>query len=279
MPLPAGDAARLGRHRRADPGLDARHQLRVHLGGLPRGAGQIPVHAARPRGRVRHAGLLRPVADADADHHRPAAQGRAARRQPDGARRTGSARFHAGFERGFERMRDGYVGLLDGAARTPRSSCRSSPCWCLRSAARMFTLVGRDFFPADRRRPDPAACPRAGRHPDRGDRADLPGGRGQDPRDHPRAAIATLIVDNIGLPARAYNLAFTDGSTIGVNDGVILVSLKEGHAPTADYVRKLREVLPAAFPGGDVLFPGRRHRHPDPQLRPAGADRRAHRRL
>jgi multidrug efflux pump subunit AcrB len=33
---------------------------------------------------------------------------------------------------------------------------------------------------------------------------------------------------------------------------VILVSLKEGHAPTARYVRKLREVLPAAFP--DVSF-------------------------
>ena len=61
-----------------------------------------------------------------------------------------------------------------------------------------------------------------------------------------------LIVDNIGLPARAYNLAFTDGSTIGANDGVIMVSLKEGHAPTADYVRKLREVLPTAFP--DVTF-------------------------
>jgi len=54
------------------------------------------------------------------------------------------------------------------------------------------------------------------------------------------------------LPARAYNLAFTDGSTIGVNDGVILVSLKDGHAPTAGYVRKLREALPAAFP--DVVF-------------------------
>ena len=27
-----------------------------------------------------------------------------------------------------------------------------------------------------------------------------------------------------------------------------MVALKEGHAPTADYVRKLREVLPAAFP-------------------------------
>ena len=62
-----------------------------------------------------------------------------------------------------------------------------------------------------------------------------------------------LIVDNIGLPARAYNLAFADGSTIGINDGTILVSLKEGHAPTAEYVRKLREALPAAFPE-DVFY-------------------------
>lgn len=38
-----------------------------------------------------------------------------------------------------------------------------------------------------------------------------------------------------------YNLSFADGSTIGVNDGVILVSLKDGHAPTANYVRKLRQ--------------------------------------
>jgi hypothetical protein len=27
-----------------------------------------------------------------------------------------------------------------------------------------------------------------------------------------------------------------------------MASLKDGHAPTADYVRKLRQVLPAAFP-------------------------------
>jgi multidrug efflux pump subunit AcrB len=61
-----------------------------------------------------------------------------------------------------------------------------------------------------------------------------------------------LIVDDIGIPARAYNLAFTDGSTINANDGSILVALKEGHAPTAGYVRKLREALPAAFP--EVTF-------------------------
>src|SRR5208337_3282778 len=63
-----------------------------------------------------------------------------------------------------------------------------------------------------------------------------------------------LIVDNIGLPARLYNLAFADGTTIGVNDGVIQVSLKEGHAPTAEYVHKLREVLPAAFPEEIIYF-------------------------
>jgi multidrug efflux pump subunit AcrB len=62
-----------------------------------------------------------------------------------------------------------------------------------------------------------------------------------------------LIVDNIGLPARAYNLAFADGSTIGINDGVIQVALKEGHKPTADYIKKLRQVLPAAFPE-DVFY-------------------------
>jgi multidrug efflux system outer membrane protein len=38
-----------------------------------------------------------------------------------------------------------------------------------------------------RRRPDPASCPRPAGHPDREDRADLPGGRGQDPRGHSRA--------------------------------------------------------------------------------------------
>ena len=42
-------------------------------------------------------------------------------------------------------------------------------------------------------------------------------------------------------------------TAIGVNDGVILVPLKEGHAPTADYVKKLREALPAAFPE-DIFY-------------------------
>src|SRR5205085_9719710 len=48
-------------------------------------------------------------------------------------------------------------------------------------------------------------------------------------------------------------LASTDGSTISVNDGVVPVSLKDAHRPTAAYVRKLREALPAAFPE-DIFY-------------------------
>jgi multidrug efflux pump subunit AcrB len=61
-----------------------------------------------------------------------------------------------------------------------------------------------------------------------------------------------LVLDNIGLPARLYNLAYTDGSAIGVNDGVIQIELGEGHAPTAEIIKKLRAELSEAFP--DVLF-------------------------
>jgi hypothetical protein len=85
-----------------------------------------------------------------------------------------------------------------------------------------------------------------------------------------------LVIDNIGLPARTYNLAFVDGSTIGINDGVIQVALKEGHKPTADYIRKLRQVLPAATVAGGrrgtyLLFQDARQR-PDGLLsQPAAA--------
>src|SRR6202041_3803964 len=74
-----------------------------------------------------------------------------------------------------------------------------------------------------------------------------------DPRGH-SGSRSRPLVDDIGVPQRTYNLAFTDGSTINANDGVVLVSLKEGHAPPADYVRRLREVLPAAFPSVTFYF-------------------------
>ncbi len=71
-------------------------------------------------------------------------------------------------------------------------------------------------------------------------------------RDIIPASERDLIMDDIGLPQRLYNLAFTDDTIIGVNDGTIQVALKPDHKPTQDYVSKLRNQLPGAFP--DLLF-------------------------
>jgi multidrug efflux pump subunit AcrB len=117
----------------------------------------------------------------------------------------------------------------------------------------MATLVGRDFFPDI----DGGQIKLHVRAP-AATRIEATEHIFQEVEDKIREVIPEgdrdLIVDDIGLPQRVYNLAFTDGSTINVNDGVILASLKEGHAPTAGYVRKLREVLPAAFPSETFYF-------------------------
>ena len=57
------------------------------------------------------------------------------------------------------------------------------------------------------------------------------------------------ILDNIGLPYSSINLMHSTSGLIGAGDADIMVSLKPDHAPTADYVRKLRADLPRAFPG------------------------------
>jgi len=60
------------------------------------------------------------------------------------------------------------------------------------------------------------------------------------------------ILDNIGLPYSTINYMHATSGLIGAGDGDILVSLKEKHHPTADYVRELRRTLPRDFPG--VMF-------------------------
>ncbi len=62
------------------------------------------------------------------------------------------------------------------------------------------------------------------------------------------------IVDNIGLPVSVTANAYLNSGTLGPEDGDILVSLNQGHAPTADYVRQLRLILPQRFPGSTFSF-------------------------
>ncbi|MET0722918.1 MAG: efflux RND transporter permease subunit, partial [Tardiphaga sp.] len=173
------------------------------------------------------------------------------RRHGEGAPRGLFARFSAAFDRGFERLRDGYSKLLTALLRR-KAIVPVVAVLILGLGGVMVTFVGRDFFPLI----DGGQIQLHVRAP-AGTRIESTEAVFQAVEDKIREVIPekerSLIVDNIGLPARSYNLAFADGSTIGVNDGVIQVALKEGHKPTADYVKKLRQVLPAAFPE-DVFY-------------------------
>ncbi|MCC8937740.1 efflux RND transporter permease subunit [Bradyrhizobium sp. Arg68] len=161
-------------------------------------------------------------------------------------------RISAAFERGFERLRDGYATLLVLLLRR-KAIVPIAAVVILGLGVTMLSLVGRDFFPLI----DGGQIQLHVRAP-AGTRIESTEAIFQKVEDKIREVIPekdrALIVDNIGLPARAYNLAFADGSTIGVNDGVILVSLKDGHKPTADYIRTLRQVLPQAFPEDTFYF-------------------------
>jgi multidrug efflux pump subunit AcrB len=162
------------------------------------------------------------------------------------------ARFHEASERGFERFRRGYLRVLTMLLKR-RLIIPVIAVLMLALGGVTLTVVGRDFFPDI----DAGQIKMHVRAP-AATRIEATEHIFQEVEDKIREVIPArdrdLIVDDIGVPQRPYNLAFTDGSTINVNDGVILVSLKEGHAPTGDYVRRLRQVLPAAFPSVTFYF-------------------------
>jgi multidrug efflux pump subunit AcrB len=174
------------------------------------------------------------------------------RHTQDGGPTSVFARMTAAFDRSFEHLRQGYAKLLATLLRR-RAIVPVVAVLILGLGTVMLLSVGRDFFPLI----DGGQIQLHVRAP-AGTRIESTEKIFQAVEDKIREVIPerdrSLIVDNIGLPARAYNLAFADGSTIGINDGVIQVALREGHKPTADYLKKLRQVLPAAFPEDTFYF-------------------------
>ncbi len=159
-------------------------------------------------------------------------------------------RFHDRFNQGFNRFREVYTWVLTGILRRqvtmPLIALGVVAC-----AGGMAYFTGKNFFP----QVDAGQIQLHVRTPAR-TRIERTEQYFQDIEDEVRREIQKrdlgLILDNIGLPARVYNYAFTDGTTVGVNDGQILISLNEGHVPTGDYIKKLRRTLTKKFP--DVLF-------------------------
>ena len=63
-----------------------------------------------------------------------------------------------------------------------------------------------------------------------------------------------VMLDNMGTPVSGINLSLSEGALISSADGQISIALKEGHPPTDDYVRALREVLRKAYPDQTFFF-------------------------
>ena len=170
----------------------------------------------------------------------------------EGGGRGWFSRLHQRFEQAFENMRGGYATLLNTLLRR-RIIVPIAAAAVLVLGGIMFVFVGRDFFPLI----DGGQIQLHVRAP-AGTRIEKTEQIFQAVEDKIREVIPErdrdLIVDNIGLPARSYNFAFGDGTATGLNDGIVLVALKEGHAPTQTYVEKLRQVLPAAFPESIFYF-------------------------
>jgi CzcA family heavy metal efflux pump len=161
-------------------------------------------------------------------------------------------RFQRGFEHRFEQIRHGYVQLLEKALGTPRPFLIGFLAVTLLSFL-LVPFLGQNFFPAV----DAGAmaihvrAPVGSRIEDTSAEFDRIARR---IRGTIPANELVSVVDNIGLPVSAINTTYNNSGTIGPQDGDILIQLSKDHSPTANYVKKLREDLPKAFPGTQFSF-------------------------
>jgi CzcA family heavy metal efflux pump len=154
--------------------------------------------------------------------------------------------IHAGFERGFERMREGYRGLLEAALKNRLVTVCIFGFFSVVSIA-LMPYLGQDFFPSV----------------DAGEfrlHVRAPAGTRLEETERIFSQVDALIrrtipknelhmvLDNIGLPSSGTNLALIDAAMIGPGDGEILVALTPKHAPTGSYVIALRKELHDQFP-------------------------------
>ncbi|WP_221194033.1 efflux RND transporter permease subunit [Roseateles terrae] len=162
-------------------------------------------------------------------------------------------RFQRNFEARFERVRESYRGLLTAALTHHRGFLFGFAVLVLASFA-LVPFIGSNFFP----QVDSGQILMHARVPV-GTRVEETAARFAQieaaiRRVIPPEHIETLV-DNIGLPPSSINLTYNNTGVMGSQDGDVQIALKEGHAPTADYVRQLREVLPREFPDTTFSFP------------------------
>jgi multidrug efflux pump subunit AcrB len=161
-------------------------------------------------------------------------------------------RFQRGFERGFERLRAGYHDLLALAIEHRRLFIGGFLGFITVSFL-LAPFLGRNFFP----QVDAGQMLLHVRAPI-GMRIEETAARFADVEKAIREMIppseVAAVVDNIGTYLSSINTVYNNTGTIGESDGDIQISLNPGHAPTADYVGRLRDQLPRRFPGTSFSF-------------------------
>jgi multidrug efflux pump subunit AcrB len=162
------------------------------------------------------------------------------------------SRFQRGFEAKFENIRESYRNLLAMALAHRRIFVAGFLAVIVASFA-LVPFLGSNFFPSvDSGEIALHVRPQVGTRIE--DASAMFGRIEQEIRKTVPPGELSSIVDNIGLPISSINTIYNNSGLIGYQDGDIFVSLNSNHHPTADYVRQLRERLPAAFPGTTFSF-------------------------
>ncbi|MFM0267979.1 efflux RND transporter permease subunit [Paraburkholderia sediminicola] len=162
-------------------------------------------------------------------------------------------RFQRDFEARFEKVRSAYRGLLE-LALTHRRPFVSGFLGFVALSFALVPLLGRNFFPSV----DSGQILMHVRAPV-GVRVEKTAQIFANVESAirqivPPADLGT-VVDNMGLPVSGINTAYNNTGTVGSQDGDIQIALNEGHRPTEEYVRIMRERLPREFPGVTFSFP------------------------
>jgi len=161
-------------------------------------------------------------------------------------------RFQRGFEARFAQLRSGHHEMLT-LALEHRGRFVGGFLGFIFISFLLVPFLGRDFFP----QVDGGQMLLHVRAPV-GMRIEETAARFSEVEQAIRAVIppaeVAAVADNIGTYVSSINTIYNNTGTIGESDGDIQVSLNQGHAPTAEYVKLLREQLPRRFPGMSFSF-------------------------
>ncbi len=156
------------------------------------------------------------------------------------------------FEKGFERFRSAYRGLLEVALHKRRPFA-----WgflgCCAASFLLIPQLGQDFFPnVDAGQFRLHVRARSGTRIEEAVRL-VDSVEELIRREIPAGEIGGIL-DNIGIPNSGISLSYTNSGLIGTGDADILVSLAPGHSPTEEHIRRLRIALNRSFPGTKFYF-------------------------